>query len=37
MVVIGMIFIAAMTGVSLYFLKQPVMENKAHKLKKHRT
>jgi len=37
MVIIGIIFIVAMTGVSFYFLKQPVIENKAHKLKKNRT
>ena len=36
MVVIGMIFIAMMTGVSFYFLKQPVTENRAHKFKKQR-
>lgn len=37
MVTIGIIFIVSMTGVSFFFLMQPVQENKYHKLRKQRT
>jgi hypothetical protein len=36
MVITGIIFIISMTGVSLFFLKQPVQENKYRKLKKQK-
>jgi hypothetical protein len=37
MVITGIMFILLMTGVSFFLLKQPVEENRAHKLKKQRS